>query len=132
MKIEVKQTKVSKSGESLVEFITPYGEGRGIWRGEAPTVGESYYIEFGIGGPLEWGRDIIPVKEKSCSIKIEGEKVVLRGELEAVSNVSDDNSLVLRVGDSLILSDSRGVPNAEIGDSVAIVVEELRLFDLNL
>lgn len=132
MKIEIKQVSVGESGEYLVEFITPYGEGRGLWQGDAPIEGESYYIEFHIGGPLEWGRDIIPARQKSFSIALDGEKVVLRGTVEAISDVNDDNSLVLRVGDSLVLADSRGVPDVERGDFVTLVVEELRLFDINL
>lgn len=132
MKIEIKQVTVGESGEALVEFLTPYGEGRGIWQDDAPVEGESYYIELQIGRALEWGRDIISTNQKSCSIELDGEKVVLRGVVEAISNVNDDNSLVLRVGDSLVLADSRGVPDVERGDFVTLVVEELRLYDINI
>jgi len=125
MKITITKRGIRKDE---VEFVTPYGEGRGIWCGSAPIgPGDEVQVEFELVQLLMRWIDILPSESSGYSIRLEQDRVVLSGRLE---NIEEDGTAFLKLGDSLIMFECLGEPMA-LGTFVEVRTFEIRLYPSN-
>jgi hypothetical protein len=108
-----------------VEFVTPYGEGRGIWCSSAPLgPGDEVQVEFELVQLLMRWIDILPSESSDYSIRLEQDRMILSGRLD---NIEEDGTAFLKLGDSLIMFECLGEPMA-LGTFVEVRTSELRLY----
>jgi hypothetical protein len=105
--------RITTSGQSLV----------GSWHGQArPQPGESYDVELDVDDSLEWGSTVVVDGHQRPHA---GGIVLLRGQVDDV----EGDSVVLRVGEGLLLLDVSGDPPLGVlGSTVAVTAERLDVY----
>jgi hypothetical protein len=112
----------------IVRFDSHYGVAEGKWVGTEPKLNSEYYIEIDIPGLLEWGNQVIPIKENISQITSSKNRIYLSGILESVF---DDGFAVLKIGDNIVAFELTG-ENYTTGTYVRIETDSISLFDINL
>ncbi|MCG7316151.1 MULTISPECIES: hypothetical protein [Brevibacillus] len=126
MKILIKQYEPD---ESKVRFTSQYGEGSAIWHGNPPKEGSTYDVEIEIPQILAWDKDIQATNMDEHPIKIQNDMVDFVGKLESVSE--DDGCCVVRVGESIILVETEGIP-LKVGSFLRVQTKSVILYNNHL
>ena len=129
MRITIAEILECEIQGTLIKFKTTFGSGKAIWRSvNNPNVLSTYDVEFEVDGALEWGLHILPTEVTEYLVAEDGERVVLQGKVEMVGR---DGVLVLRVGENLILLDTKGEA-LQAGSFVRVTVNNVAVYDSNI
>ncbi|KAB3538605.1 hypothetical protein F8154_01550 [Alkaliphilus pronyensis] len=113
------------SMDTVIEFNTQYGCGKGVWNGNNdPVKGNKYNIEYDITEILKWGTTIKTCKEKDFRIFQDNDITYIIGilEKEYKDGISD-----LRFGDSIIQLEVQG-KGLPVGEYVIVTADSLELY----
>ncbi|MFU8646683.1 hypothetical protein ACNA06_05070 [Lysinibacillus sp. RSDA_15] len=127
MKVVIKSYEESNE-EIKVVFSSKFGEGIALWQGAIPKEGNSYDVELEIPNLLKWGKDIQGKKSNCFLIEILDNKVCFEGTLESISE--EDGCCVVRLGDSIILLETEGVP-LEVQSYLRFETDNIILYENN-
>ncbi len=128
MEVLVNEMK-SVADEVIVSFTTEFGAGRAFWIDKKkPVVNQKYNVELDISEELIYGKDIQTSKEKTFSINIDSDEIVITGILEKVWG---DGVADLRFGKSLIQIEISG-KNLPKGEYVRLRTDSLEMYNSNL
>jgi hypothetical protein len=127
MQVKIDKINEKETGEIYIEFSSLYGNSTGLWSGEKPILNKSYYVEVEVPQKLKWGIDIVKIDSSEYRIWNEQETVFINAQIDSVD---DDNCLAIRLGDSIVLIETSGIPYA-VGDFLEIVVSKIVLYDIN-
>lgn len=111
MKIEICNIKESNDN-TIVHFMTEYGEGAGNWYGIPPKVNKVYDVELEIREVLSWGDHIHVMHTSSTpdySVAITGTSCCFTGKLEAAHIEEDICVVTVRIGNSILLLETIGI-----------------------
>jgi hypothetical protein len=129
MRVVIKNYEASNK-ETKVVFSSVYGEGIALWQGANPDEGITYDVEVEIPNVLEWGKDIHETNTNDLySIKISNKLVCFEGKLESVSE--EDGCCVVRIGESIILLETKGIPS-EVGSFLRFETENVVFYENNI
>lgn len=124
MRITVTSITNSTNG-LLVEFLSQYGTGQGHWTEGLPNVDQEYDVEIDLDDPLKFGENIKRSDDEVPRIYCLEQQTSFIAKIE---NVLDDDTVSLRLGDSLILAEYEGAfPN--VGTWVEITPKRVELAD---
>lgn len=127
MHVTVTSSNPTPTG-SIVEFTCRYGTGRGVWKVGVPEPGREYVVELDVGRPLRLGVDARATAEDAPHIRVMDDGVALFARVE---EVFDDQTVSLRLGDSLILTEYEGAsPTA--GSWLEVSAPQVELFDTGM
>ncbi|WP_026476717.1 hypothetical protein [Alkaliphilus transvaalensis] len=128
--MEILITKADSSTEDiLVDFKTPYGEGKAFWNGVKvfnPEENQKYKVEFDISDPLVWGKEIHLSERNTFHLSATDEGVQLTGRLE---EVDEDDIAILKFGESIIQLEVEG-KKLPIGKFVDISTGFLEIYEI--
>lgn len=123
----IKLCKFENNG-TFVEFSSRYGVAKGLWKGNAPEVNQSYYVELDITKVLIWGTDIIETECMEYKVWTEKENIFLNVKIECHE---DDGCLSVRLGESIILIETEDIPYLK--DSfLRIQLNEISIYPYNM
>lgn len=127
--MEIQIIKIDDSTEDIVvNFTTPYGEGRAFWNGTKkykPELNEKYKVEYDISDILEWGKEITLSKKNDFSIETTEDGIILTGKLEGIDR---DGIAELRFGESIIQLEIEG-GKLPTGKFVDINTNEIEIYE---
>src|SRR4051794_11049686 len=87
-----------------VSFIAGAGDGRGVWRGHEPRIGEPYAIEFTLLDWIDIGRNATFTEERQFSLSANEDAVTMTVRVESTDD--DDEIAYLRLAtDCLFLAE---------------------------
>lgn len=112
----------------FVEFSSQYGAAKGLWKGSTPKVSQSYYVEIDIPKILIWGTDIIETNYREYKIWTEQDNVFLNVKME---RCEDDGCLIVRLGESVILIEAKGISCSE-GSFLKIQLDKILIYPYDL
>ncbi|MNJ49367.1 hypothetical protein D3C77_445910 [compost metagenome] len=130
MKIEIRSLK-ELNNNTIVQFMTQYGEGTGIWQGLPPKVNEVYDVELEITDVLSWGDNIAACSASHYAIQITGKSYCYTGKLEAIHNEEDICVVTVRIDNSILLLETIGTPS-EVGCFVTFTIHNILLYDTDI
>ena len=130
MKVTISALGDPSPDGARVSFACAVGSAVGLWNGPSPHVGSSYDVELEAPGLLLWGDDLRLCRgcEDDTITQLDEGGVLVQG---AVIALEDDGTVVLRVGDGLLMLDTAGDPERGV-TRVQARVPELRLYDTRL
>ncbi|KGR84257.1 hypothetical protein [Lysinibacillus odysseyi] len=128
MKVVIKSYEESNE-EIKVAFSSNFGEGIALWQGAIPKEGNSYDVELEIPNLLKWDKDIQETKSHCYLIEILDNRVCFEGKLESFSE--EDSCCVVRLGDSIILLETEGVPS-EVQSYLRFETDNIILYENNI
>lgn len=130
--MQVKITKIVKENAhphySLVEFETSYGSAIAYWYGSSPNVEQYYDVELEIQDSLVWNETVVEIVDQDFLLNYLNESLILQGRIELIT----DETVDLRIGDSIITFTSKGKIPIQNQSSVKIYAKNVVLFNTNL
>ena len=109
----------------LVQFVSEYGVGFGIWNGnKKPVEKADYNIELDITDTLKWGKDVELSKNNSFKIVTTEGAIILTGKVEKIYG---DGMIDFRLGSSLIQLEleGKGIP---LGKFVDVKTNDIEVY----
>ncbi|MFF7024518.1 hypothetical protein D7231_20195 [Streptomyces klenkii] len=124
MRIEISQIVNADIGE--VEFISPVGTARGIWKGtQAPHLG-SHDVELDLPEAIHaWEAAGAPFESIGTDRLIEGHRVMVSGKVEIVG---EDSVLSLRIGSDIVLVELGTAESPEEGSAIRFTTPSIELY----
>lgn len=127
MKVNIIKLCQCVSEGGVIEFSSQYGSAKGLWKGDIPEINQHYYIELDIPKILIWGIDIVEADCKEYKVWNEQNNIFLNVQLEYY----DDNCTTVRIGDSLILIETQGIPYS-VDTFLKIQLNEMLIYPFEL
>ena len=122
-------TSIAKGTDGhIVDFVSPYGNGRGRWIVGLPVVEHEYDVEFDFDDSLIVGENLRVTDANVPQVHFSLNQTTFIAKVE---DVFDNDTASLRLGDSLILVEYEGAfPDA--GTWVEITPARIELADTHV
>jgi hypothetical protein len=89
-----------------IQFSSDFGDATAIWIGDLPVYGKDYFVEMDTTGILTFGQDIDVSFVREFKIMQSNDEIIFNAQLEEIVEAG----ATLRLGDSLVLIETRGTP----------------------
>src|SRR4051812_12413638 len=108
MEIKVTKAILLENGQSLISFESNYGVAEGLWQNGLPDINSKHDVEIDLEGELTWSINAHEAMEQSSKLEKCGQYIRI---IAQVNSIEDDGCCVLRLGDSILMTEIKDIPN---------------------
>jgi hypothetical protein len=127
MLIRVTQV-VHAENKTIVEFTCTVGEGKGVWPGAPPSVGDQRHVELDAQGP-EGGLDIALAQANRPRVRTTPKGVEITAKL---TQTFADGTAWFNFADGRLWVEMESRPRLIVGTWYVLTTKELSIADMNL